>query len=215
MTRSIILTSALAATVALMGACGGASNTTNNSAMKPATPMAPVTASPATPMAPAGDGNPMVGGSPMMKTKDIIDNAVNSKDHTTLVAAVKAAGLVETLKGAGPFTVFAPTNAAFDKLPKGTVDTLLKPESKKALTGILTYHVVAGKMDAAAIAKGIEEGKGKFTMKTVAGGTLTATMEGKDVIITDEKGGKSKVTIADVIQSNGVIHVVDSVLMPK
>jgi len=215
MTRSIILTSALAATVAIMGACGGASNTTNNSAMKPATPMAPATASPATPMAPAGDGNPMVGGSPMMKTKDIIDNAVNSKDHTTLVAAVKAAGLVETLKGAGPFTVFAPTNAAFDKLPKGTVDTLLKPESKKALTGILTYHVVAGKMDAVAIAKGIEEGKGKFTMKTVAGGTLTATMEGKDVIITDEKGGKSKVTIADVIQSNGVIHVVDSVLMPK
>lgn len=198
-----------------MGACGGASNTSNNSAMKPATPMAPATASPATPMAPAGDGNPMVGGSPMMKTKDIIDNAVNSKDHTTLVAAVKAAGLVETLKGAGPFTVFAPTNAAFEKLPKGTVDTLLKPESKKALTGILTYHVVAGKMDAAAIAKGIEEGKGKFTMKTVAGGTLTATMEGKDVIITDEKGGKSKVTIADVIQSNGVIHVVDSVLMPK
>ncbi len=215
MTRSIILTSALAATVAIMGACGGASNTSNNSAMKPATPMAPATASPATPMAPAGDGNPMVGGSPMMKTKDIIDNAVNSKDHTTLVAAVKAAGLVETLKGAGPFTVFAPTNAAFEKLPKGTVDTLLKPESKKALTGILTYHVVAGKMDAAAIAKGIEEGKGKFTMKTVAGGTLTATMEGKEVIITDEKGGKSKVTIADVIQSNGVIHVVDSVLMPK
>ena len=215
MTRSIILTSALAATVAIMGACGGASNTTNNSAMKPATPMAPATASPATPTTPAGDGNPMVGGSPMMKTKDIIDNAVNSKDHTTLVAAVKAAGLVETLKGAGPFTVFAPTNAAFDKLPKGTVDTLLKPESKKALTGILTYHVVAGKMDAVAIAKGIEEGKGKFTMKTVAGGTLTATMEGKDVIITDEKGGKSKVTIADVIQSNGVIHVVDSVLMPK
>lgn len=215
MTRSIILTSALAATVALMGACGGASNTTNNSAMKPATPMAPATASPATPTTPAGDGNPMVGGSPMMKTKDIIDNAVNSKDHTTLVAAVKAAGLVETLKGVGPFTVFAPTNAAFDKLPKGTVDTLLKPESKKALTGILTYHVVVGKMDAVAIAKGIEEGKGKFTMKTVAGGTLTATMEGKDVIITDEKGGKSKVTIADVIQSNGVIHVVDSVLMPK
>lgn len=220
MTKSFLLTSALAGTVALMGACGGtatnnASSPANNSAMKPATPMAPTTASPATPMAPAGDGNPMVGGSPMMKTKDIIDNAVNSKDHTTLVAAVKAAGLVETLKGAGPFTVFAPVNAAFDKLPKGTVDTLLKPESKKALTGILTYHVVAGKMDAAAIAKGIEAGKGKFTMKTVAGGTLTATLEGKDVIITDEKGGKSKVTIADVIQSNGVIHVIDSVLMPK
>ncbi|MFN0278095.1 MAG: fasciclin domain-containing protein [Pyrinomonadaceae bacterium] len=165
--------------------------------------------------APAPADGPMVGGAPMLKTKDIIDNASNSKDHTTLVAAVKAAGLVETLKGAGPFTVFAPTNAGFDKLPKGTVDTLLKPESKKLLTGVLTYHVVPGKMDAAAITKGIEDGKGKFAMKTVAGGTLTAALEGKDVIVTDEKGGKSKVTIADVMQSNGVIHVVDSVLMPK
>ena len=220
MTKSILLTSVLAGTVAVMGACGGTAtnnaNTmaTNNSNSMMKSNMNANTMAPAN-TAPAGDGNPMVGGSPMMKTKDIIDNAVNSKDHTTLVAAIKAAGLVETLKGAGPFTVFAPVNAAFDKLPKGTVDTLLKPESKKMLTGILTYHVVAGKMDAAAIAKGIEEGKGKFTMKTVAGGTLTATMDGKDVIITDEKGGKSKVTIADVIQSNGVIHVVDSVLMPK
>lgn len=159
--------------------------------------------------------NPMVGGSAMLKTKDIIDNAVNSKDHTTLVAAVKAAGLVETLKGAGPFTVFAPTNEAFEKLPKGTVDNLLKPENKKMLAGILTYHVVPGKMDAATIAKAIEDGKGKATFKTVAGGTLTATMDGKDLVLTDEKGGKSKVTIADVMQSNGVIHVVDSVLMPK
>ena len=159
--------------------------------------------------------NPMVGGAPMLKTKDIIDNAVNSKDHTTLVAAVKAAGLVDTLKGAGPFTVFAPTNAAFEKLPKGTVDTLLKPESKATLSKILTYHVVAGKQDAASIAKAIEEGKGKATFKTVSGGTLTAMMEGKDLILTDEKGGKSKVTIADVMQSNGVIHVVDTVLMPK
>lgn len=207
----------MAATMAVMSACGGAATnnantmvvTNSNSAMKPTNTMAN------TATAPAADDNPMVGGSAMLKSKDIIDNAVNSKDHTTLVAAVKAAGLVETLKGAGPFTVFAPTNAAFDKLPKGTVDTLLKPESKKALTGVLTYHVVAGKMDAAAIAKGIEDGKGKFAMKTVAGGTLTATMEGKDVIITDEKGGKSKVTIANVMQSNGVIHVVDSVLMPK
>lgn len=222
MNKSFLITSALATTVAVMGACGGAAtNGTNsmannaNSTMKPANTTNANTMAPAnTATAPAGD-NPMVGGAAMLKTKDIIDNAVNSKDHTTLVAAVKAAGLVETLKGAGPFTVFAPTNEAFDKLPKGTVDTLLKPESKKALTGILTYHVVAGKMDAAAIAKGIEEGKGKFTMKTVAGGTLTATLEGKDVIITDEKGGKSKVTIADVMQSNGVIHVVDSVLMPK
>jgi uncharacterized surface protein with fasciclin (FAS1) repeats len=157
----------------------------------------------------------MVGGAPMMKTKDIIDNAVNSKDHTTLVAAVKAAGLVDTLKGAGPFTVFAPTNEAFEKLPKGTVDGLLKPESKATLTKILTHHVVAGKQDAASIAKAIEAGNGKATFKTVAGGTLTASMEGNSVVLTDEKGGKSKVTIADVMQSNGVIHVVDTVLMPK
>jgi uncharacterized surface protein with fasciclin (FAS1) repeats len=159
--------------------------------------------------------NPMVGGAPMLATKDIIDNAVNSKDHTTLVAAVKAADLVDTLKGPGPFTVFAPTNAAFDKVPKATLDMLMKPESKKTLTGILTYHVVSGKQDAAAIAKAIEAGNGKATFKTVAGGTLTASMDGKNVIITDEKGGKSMVTIADVMQSNGVIHVVDTVLMPK
>lgn len=162
-----------------------------------------------------GDGNPMVGGAAMFKTKDIIDNAVNSKDHTTLVAAVKAAGLVETLKGAGPFTVFAPTNAAFEKLPAGTVDGLLKPESKADLTRVLTYHVVPGRQDAAAIAKAIEDGKGKAIFKTVAGGVLTATMEGPSVVLTDEKGGKSKVTTADVMQSNGVIHVIDSVLMPK
>jgi len=159
--------------------------------------------------------NPMVGGAPMLKTKDIIDNASNSKDHTTLVAAVKAAGLVDTLKSAGPFTVFAPTNAAFDKLPAGTVDTLLKPENKDKLKGILTYHVVAGNMDSKAIAKAIEDGKGKATLKTVQGGTLTASMDGKDLVLTDEKGGKSKVTIADVMQSNGVIHVVDTVLMHK
>lgn len=159
--------------------------------------------------------NPMVGGAAMYANKDIIDNAMNSKDHTTLVAAVKAAGLVDTLKGAGPFTVFAPTNAAFDKLPKGTVDTLLKPENKDKLKGILTYHVVAGKQDAASIAKAITDGKGKATFKTVQGGTLTASMDGKDVILTDEKGGKAKVTIADVMQSNGVIHVVDTVLMHK
>jgi len=162
-----------------------------------------------------GDGNPMVGGAAMLKTKDIIDNAANSKDHTTLVAAVKAAGLVDTLKGAGPFTVFAPVNAAFEKLPAGTVDGLLKPESKAALTKILTYHVVPGKQDAATIAKAIEDGKGKATFKTVAGGTLTAAMEGPSVVLTDEKGGKSRVTTADVMQSNGVIHVIDSVLMPK
>ena len=157
----------------------------------------------------------MVGGAPMLPTKDIIDNAVNSKDHTTLVAAVKAAGLVETLKGAGPFTVFAPTNAAFAALPAGTVDTLLKPENKAMLSGILTYHVVAGKVDAAALTKMIADGKGTASLKTVAGGTLTAKTAGGKVMIMDEKGGSATVTIADVYQSNGVIHVVDKVLLPK
>ena len=157
----------------------------------------------------------MVGGAPMLPTRDIIDNAVNSKDHTTLVAAVKAAGLVETLKGAGPFTVFAPTNAAFAALPAGTVDTLLKPENKAMLSGILTYHVVAGKVDAAALTKMITDGKGTASFKTVAGGTLTAKTAGGKVMIMDEKGGSATVTIADVYQSNGVIHVVDKVLLPK
>lgn len=157
----------------------------------------------------------MVGGAPMLASKDIIDNAVNSKDHTTLVAAVKAAGLVDTLKTPGPFTVFAPTNAAFAALPAGTVDTLLKPENKPMLTGILTYHVVAGKMDAAALNKAIAAGNGKATLKTVAGGTLTAMAANGGVTITDEKGSSAKVTIADVYQSNGVIHVVDKVLLPK
>ncbi len=157
----------------------------------------------------------MVGGAQMFPSKDIIDNAVNSKDHTTLVAAVKAAGLVETLKGAGPFTVFAPTNEAFAALPAGTVDTLLKPENKATLTGILTYHVVAGKMDAAALSKAIADGKGKAMIKTVAGGTLTAMKSSTGITVTDEKGGSAKVTVADVYQSNGVIHVVDKVLLPK
>ena len=156
-----------------------------------------------------------VGGAPMYASKDIIDNAVNSKDHTTLVAAVKAAGLVETLKGPGPFTVFAPTNDAFAALPAGTVDTLLKPENKATLTGILTYHVVAGKVDAAALSKAIADGKGKAMIKTVAGGTLTAMKSSTGITVTDEKGGSAKVTIADVYQSNGVIHVVDKVLLPK
>ena len=157
----------------------------------------------------------MVGGAPMLPSKDIIDNAVNSKDHTTLVAAVKAAGLVDTLKGPGPFTVFAPTNAAFDALPAGTVDTLLKPENKGMLTGILTYHVVAGKMDAKALTKAIKKGKGSAELKTVAGGTLTAKTAGRKIMLTDEKGGTATVTIANVYQSNGVIHVVDKVLLPK
>ena len=156
-----------------------------------------------------------VGGAPMYANKDIIDNAVNSKDHTTLVAAVKAAGLVETLKGPGPFTVFAPTNAAFAALPAGTVDTLLKPESKPALTKVLTYHVVAGKVDAAALKKAVMDGGGKATLKTVSGGTLTAMASASGVSVMDESGGTANVTIADVIQSNGVIHVVDKVLLPK
>ena len=156
-----------------------------------------------------------VGGAPMYASKDIIDNAVNSKDHTTLVAAVKAAGLVETLKSPGPFTVFAPTNAAFAALPAGTVDTLLKPENKPTLTKVLTYHVVSGKMDAAALMAAVKAGNGKAMLKTVSGGTLTATSNGSAVMVMDESGGTANVTIADVIQSNGVIHVVDKVLLPK
>ena len=157
----------------------------------------------------------MVGGAPMYSNKDIIDNAVNSKDHTTLVAAVKAAGLVSTLKGPGPFTVFAPTNEAFAALPPGTVDTLLKPENKAALTKVLTYHVVSGKMDSAALSKSIDAGGGKAMLTAVSGGMLTATKSGSTIMLTDESGGMAHVTIADVVQSNGVIHVVDKVLLPK
>jgi uncharacterized surface protein with fasciclin (FAS1) repeats len=159
--------------------------------------------------------NPMVGGAKMYPNKDIIDNAVNSKDHTTLVAAVKAAGLVDTLKGAGPFTVFAPTNEAFAKLPAGTVDTLLKPENKATLVKILTYHVVAGKMTAADLKKAIKAGGGKASLKTVSGGTLIAMMDGSNIKLQDEKGGTATVTIANVMQSNGVIHVIDSVVQPN
>jgi uncharacterized surface protein with fasciclin (FAS1) repeats len=159
--------------------------------------------------------NPMVGGAAMFPSKDIIDNAVNSADHTTLVAAVKAAGLVETLKGPGPFTVFAPTNDAFAKLPAGTVDTLLRPENKAMLTKVLTYHVVAGKWSSADIQKAIKAGHGKAELKTVSGGTLWAMWQNGKIVLKDEKGGMSTVTIADVNQSNGVIHVVDTVLMPN
>jgi len=158
--------------------------------------------------------NPMVGGAAMYPTKDIIDNAVNSKDHTTLVAAVKAAGLVETLKGPGPFTVFAPTNAAFAKLPAGTVDTLLLPENKGTLASVLTYHVVAGKMSAASIAAAAKAHGGKAVLTTVQGETLTAWKKGNAWYLTDAKGGMARITIADVNQSNGVIHVIDTVLMP-
>jgi uncharacterized surface protein with fasciclin (FAS1) repeats len=159
--------------------------------------------------------NPMVGGAAMFKTKDIIDNAVNSADHTTLVAAVKAAGLVDTLKSKGPFTVFAPVNSAFAALPAGTVETLLKPENKATLTKILTYHVVAGNMDSKSIAKAIKNGGGKAELTTVAGGKLWASMSGAELVLTDEKGGMARVTIADVRQSNGVIHVIDAILMPN
>lgn len=156
-----------------------------------------------------------VGGAPMYPSKNIVENAVNSKDHTTLVAAVKAAGLVDTLSGAGPFTVFAPTDAAFKKLPAGTVDTLVKPENKATLTKILTYHVVPGKLTAADLMKQVKDGKGKAMLKTVEGEQLTVEEKGGKLELVDAKGGKSNVTIGDVMQSNGVIHVVDTVLMPK
>lgn len=156
----------------------------------------------------------MVGGAAMYPTKNIVENAVNSKDHTTLVAAVKAAGLVETLSSKGPFTVFAPTNAAFNKLPKGTVETLVKPENKAMLTKILTYHVLAGNYSAKDVWAAVKKGNGKATMKTVEGGSLTFWTKGKDLYVRDAKGADAKVTIADVNQSNGVIHVIDAVLMP-
>jgi len=159
--------------------------------------------------------DPMVGGAKMYATKDIVDNAVNSADHTTLVAAVKAAGLVDTLKGPGPFTVFAPTNEAFGKLPAGTVETLVKPENKATLTKILTYHVVAGRLSAAQIKKMVKANGGSAMLKTVQGDSLAATMDGNDLVVKDEKGGEAHITIANVFQSNGVIHVVDSVLQPN
>jgi uncharacterized surface protein with fasciclin (FAS1) repeats len=163
----------------------------------------------------AAQENPMVGGASMLKTKNIVENAVNSQDHTTLVAAVKAAGLVETLAGAGPFTVFAPTNAAFEKLPAGAVEALLQPQNKAMLTKVLTYHVVAGKVDSKKLAQAIKKGGGRASLKAVSGDTLTAMMSGDSIVLHDEKGGTSTVTIANVMQSNGVIHVIDTVLMPR
>jgi uncharacterized surface protein with fasciclin (FAS1) repeats len=157
----------------------------------------------------------MVGGAAMYPSKNIVENALNSKEHTTLVAAVKAAGLVETLQSAGPFTVFAPTNAAFEKLPNGTVATLVKPENKAMLTSILTYHVVAGHISIADIKMKIKEGNGIATLTTVAGGILQVMMDGKKLKVKDEKGGIATITIKDVMQSNGVIQVIDTVLMPK
>jgi len=159
--------------------------------------------------------NPIVGGKEMFPDKNIIQNAVNSADHTTLVAAVKAAGLVDTLQGPGPFTVFAPTNMAFTKLPAGTVDTLLKPENKATLTKVLTYHVVPGRLSSVDLKKQIKMGKGTATLTTASGGTLWAMMEGNDIVLKDEMGNMSKITQANVFQSNGVIHVVDTVVLPK
>jgi uncharacterized surface protein with fasciclin (FAS1) repeats len=160
-------------------------------------------------------GTVMVGGAAMYPTKNIVENAVNSKDHTTLIAAVKAAGLVETLKSEGPFTVFAPTNAAFDKLPAGTVETLLKPENKAMLTSVLTYHVITGKIDAATLMQWIKKSNGTYTAKTVQGGELKFMLDKKNNIwLMDGKGNKAKVTIKDVYQKNGVIHVIDTVVMP-
>jgi uncharacterized surface protein with fasciclin (FAS1) repeats len=164
----------------------------------------------------SGEKTVMVGGAPMFPSKNIVQNAVNSKDHTTLVAAVKAAGLVDTLQSAGPFTVFAPVNAAFAKLPAGTVDTLLKPENKGTLTAVLTYHVVPGRLTATNLMKAVKDGGGQAKFKTVAGGELTVTSPAAGKLtITDAKGGTSSVTISDVLQSNGVIHVVNSVLLPS
>ena len=159
--------------------------------------------------------NPVVGGKEMFPNKNIIQNAVNSADHTTLVAAVKAAGLVDTLQGTGPFTVFAPTNDAFAKLPAGTVDTLLKPENKSTLTKVLTYHVVPGRLSSVDLKKQIKKGNGSATLKTVSGGMLWAMMQGDDIVLKDEKGDVSKITQANVFQSNGVIHVVDTVVLPN
>ncbi len=156
----------------------------------------------------------MVGGAAMYPTRNIIQNAVNSRDHTTLVAAVRAAGLVDTLSGPGPFTVFAPTNAAFAKLPAGTVDTLLQPANRAALTGVLTYHVVSGRLTAADLAQRVRDGNGRAVLTTVEGEPLSVTQSGHDIVITDVRGDASHVTIANVIQSNGVIHVVDTVLLP-
>ena len=159
--------------------------------------------------------NPIVGGKEMFPNKNIVENAVNSADHTTLVAAVKAAGLVDTLMSPGPFTVFAPTNAAFAKLPAGTVDTLLKPENKGTLTKVLTYHVVPGRISSADLKKLIKKENGSATLKTVSGGMLWATMQGNNIVLKDEKGDWSKITQANVLQSNGVIHVVDTVVLPN
>lgn len=206
--------SALFATLLVTTSCKknetAETNSTDQSEMTDSTAMKDSMA-----MAAPSEETVMVGGAAMYPSKNIIENAVNSKDHTTLVAAVKAAGLVETLSGTGPFTVFAPTNEAFDMLPKEAVGNLMKPENKKALAGVLTYHVVSGKVSAADLMNQIKESNGKAVLTTVAGGKLTAWEKDGKVYLTDEKGGEAMVSIADVNQSNGVIHVIDHVLMPK
>ena len=202
MKQKIIITLCLAAAFALLTACSAGSDTNNNAGV-------------VSNINTAGsmDTNLTVEDLAMSGEKDIVENASASKNHTTLATAVKTADLSDTLKGAGPFTVFAPTNAAFGKLPGVILENLLKPEGKRTLTFLLNYHVVPGKHDAASIAKAIEEGGGKATFNTVQGTAITASMEGKDIVLTDEVGGKSRVIVPDVMQSNGVIHVVDSVLM--
>ncbi len=211
--KTAFLTSFVATSALMLGACGS-ENVTNES---------DVTAPADAPMATDGtaansmdaSGNVMVGGAAMLPSRNIVENASESPIHTTLVAAVKAAGLVDTLAGTGPFTVFAPVNTAFEKLPAGTVDTLLKPENKDKLSGILTYHVVAGRMTAADLTKAITDGNGTATLTTVQGEKLTAKMDGTNVVLTGEGGSTAIVTQADVPQSNGVIHVIDGVLTPK
>jgi uncharacterized surface protein with fasciclin (FAS1) repeats len=210
MNKTLIATAILAACMAT--ACSPKTDAETAPAIIETTPAAEMPATTEATTMPAA--NPMVGGAEMFADKDIIDNAVNSKDHTTLVAAVKAAGLVDTLKGPGPFTVFAPTNAAFDALPAGTVDKLLKPEMKADLTKILTYHVVPGKLDATTLGEQIAAGSGSATLNTVQGEALIAKAAGNGITITDAKGNVATITTADVYQSNGVIHVVDKVLMP-
>lgn len=216
-----MLLSLAVASVFALSACSSPSTDAETAAAPTADANAPAADAAPAPMEPVATDaaapaeNPMVGGAPMYADKDIVDNAVNSKDHTTLVAAVKAAGLVDTLKGAGPFTVFAPTNAAFEKLPAGAVDGLLKPDKKADLTKVLTYHVVAGNVDAATLKSQLAAGGGSATLTTVAGGTLTAKDDGAGgITLTDAKGGTARVAIADVKQKNGVIHVIDTVLMP-
>lgn len=202
-----LLAVALVAAVAL-AACAPSTDT---DVAEPVVADAPMETIEPTPVA---NDNPSIGGAPMYADRDIIDNAVNSPEHTTLVAAIQAAGLVETLKGPGPFTVFAPVNAAFDALPAGTVEGLLEPESRDALTQVLTYHVVPGSLDAATLVAQIEAGNGSTTLTTVEGGTLTVAADADGVTVTDANGNVANVTTADVMQSNGVIHVIDTVLMP-